>query len=114
MPPGTPPHRVKVEVDAMINQEKGPLPRAQPKVLPRAATLSFTLGLTSLRVCWLPGVNCALAAGAVALGIVGLCQILRARGACGGLDEAVSGVVLGVVVLGLSTFFVSALIAAYR
>ncbi len=98
----------------MINQEKGPLPRAQPRMLPRAAALSFTLGLISLRVCWLPGVNCALATGAVALGVVGLCQVLRAHGACGGIDEAISGIILGVVVLGLSTFFISAIIAAYR
>lgn len=72
------------------------------------------MGLISLRVCWLPGVNCVLAAGSVALGALALGQILRSRGALCGLDEAVSGIVLGVVVLGLSVFFVSAFVAAYR
>jgi hypothetical protein len=104
-----------MEVGTVINQEKGPPRLARgTRIIPRAAVLSFTIGLIALRVCWLPGVNCALAAGAVVLGVVGVCQILRARGACGGLDEAISGLVLGVIVLGLSVFFISALVAAYR
>ena len=105
---------VKVEVGTVINQEKGPPMWAEPRILPRAAALSFTLGLIALRVCWLPGVNCVLAAGAVTLGIVGAWRIMRARGMSAGLDEAVSGIVLGLIVLGLSVFFISALIAAYR
>jgi len=80
----------------------------------RAAGASFTVGLVALRVCWLPGVNCLLAAAAIALGAVAAWQIARSRGALCGVDEAISGVVLGVVVLGLSVFFVSALVAAYR
>jgi len=80
----------------------------------RAAAASFAVGLVALRVCWLPGVNCVLAAVSVALGGVAAWQIVRSRGALCGVDEAVSGIVLGVVVLGLSTFFVSALVAAYR
>ncbi len=112
---GRPPPIVEAEVGAVINHVQRPPMRAgPPRIVPRAAALSFTLGLISLRVCWLPGVNCVLAAGAVAVGIVGLCQVLRGHGVCGGLDEAISGVVLGVVVLGLSTFFISALVAAYR
>ena len=99
----------------MINQGRGPLGPAGPvRTLPRAAALSFTIGLIALRVCWLPGVNCALAAGALVLGVVGLCKIARGHGACGGLEEAITGVVLGVVVLGLSVFFITALVAAYR
>lgn len=84
------------------------------KVLPRAAILSFPLGLLALRVCWLPGVNCALALVAVALGAVGLLQILRGHGRFGGVEEAITGLILGIVVLGLSVFFVSALVVAYR
>jgi hypothetical protein len=80
----------------------------------RAAAASFTVGLVALRVCWLPGVNCVLAAAAITLGAVAAWQITRSRGALCGVDEAISGVVLGVVVLGLSVFFVSALVAAYR
>lgn len=80
----------------------------------RAAAASFTLGLVALRVCWLPGVNCLLAVTSIVLGAVAAWQIARSRGALCGTDEAISGVVLGVVVLGLSVFFVSALVAAYR
>jgi hypothetical protein len=76
--------------------------------------LSFAVGLIALRVCWLPGVNCLLAVAAVALGISGLCQALRHRGEGCGLDEAITGLVLGIIVLGLSTFFTVALVAAYR
>jgi hypothetical protein len=84
------------------------------RVLPKAAVLSFTLGLLALRVCWLPGVNCVLALASVGLGLVGLFKILRGHGTVAGIEEAVTGVVLGIVVLGLSVFFASALIAAYR
>lgn len=80
----------------------------------RAAAASFAVGLVALRVCWLPGVNCVLAAASVVLGGIAAWQIVRSRGALCGVDEAVSGIVLGVIVLGLSTFFVSALVAAYR
>ncbi len=80
----------------------------------RAAATSFAVGLVALRLCWFPGVNCILAVTSIALGVVALWQILRSRGALDGIDEAVSGLVLGVVVLGLSVFFLSALIAAYR
>src|SRR5574341_2668217 len=80
----------------------------------RAAALSFTVGLVALRVCWLPGVNCVLGAAALALGALAFWQILHSRGALCGIDEAVSGIVLGVVVLGLSVFFLSAIIAAWH
>lgn len=80
----------------------------------RAAATSFAVGLVALRLCWFPGVNCILAVTSIVLGAVALWQILHSRGALGGTDEAVSGLVLGVVVLGLSVFFLSALIAAYR
>lgn len=80
----------------------------------RAAAASFAVGLVALRVCWLPGVNCVLAAASIALGGVAAWQILRSRGTMCGMDEAVSGIVLGVVVLGLSVFFVSAIVAAWR
>ena len=80
----------------------------------RAAAASFAVGLVALRVCWLPGVNCVLAAVSIALGGIAAWQIVRSRGAICGVDEAVSGIVLGVVVLGLSVFFVSSLVAAYR
>ncbi len=111
---GGPPPIVKAEVGSVINQEKGPPIRARPRILPQAAALSFTLGLIALRVCWLPGVNCLLALGAVTTGIIAVWRIMRARGMSANLDEAVSGIVLGLIVLGLSAFFVSALIAAYR
>ncbi len=90
---------------------QGP-PGARP--LYRPAALSFTLGLAALRVCWLPGVNCLLAAASLVLGGTALWQIVHSHGRLGGVDEALSGTVLGVVVLGLSTFFISALVAAYR
>lgn len=79
-----------------------------------AAALSFVLGLIALRLCWLPGVNCALALTAVGAGVLGLSRVARSRGGLCGFDEAVSGIVLGVVVLGLSVFFVSALVGAWR
>lgn len=88
------------------------VPQARP--LCRAAAMSFTLGLIALRVCWLPGVNCVLAAAALGLGGVAFWQILRSRGGLCGVDEAISGMVLGVIVLGVSTFFISLLVAAYR
>jgi hypothetical protein len=80
----------------------------------RAAAASFSAGLIALRVSWLPGVNCVLAVAAIALGALAAWQIVHSRGGLCGVDEAVSGVVLGVVVLGLSVFFVSAIIAAWR
>ncbi|HEU5171650.1 MAG TPA: hypothetical protein VFU46_13970 [Gemmatimonadales bacterium] len=80
----------------------------------RAAAVSFAVGLVALRVCWLPGVNCVLALAAIGLGAVAAWQILHSHGRLCGVDEAVSGVVLGVVVLGLSVFFISAIVAAWR
>ena len=80
----------------------------------RAAAASFAVGLVSLRVCWLPGVNVILAAASVALGVFAVWQILHSHGSMRGMDEAVSGLVLGMVVIGLSTFFISALIAGWR
>ncbi len=94
-----------------------PLPgaeRSEARSLCWAAAPSFAVGLVALRLCWLPGVNCILALTAIALGAVALWQIVRSRGALVGMDEAVSGIVLGVVVLGLSVFFLSAIIAAWR
>lgn len=94
-----------------------PLPdteRPEARPLCRAAAPSFAVGLVALRLCWLPGVNCILALTAIGLGAVALWQILRSRRALGGLDEAVSGIVLGVVVLGLSVFFLSAILAAWH
>lgn len=78
------------------------------------AALSFTLGLIALRLCWLPGVNCALALAAVGAGALGCYKVARSRGGIGGFDEAVSGIVLGVIVLGLSVFFISAFVAAWH
>jgi hypothetical protein len=80
----------------------------------RAAGASFAVGLVAMRICWLPGVNCVLAAASITLGAVAAWQIARSHGGLCGVDEAISGMVLGVVVLGLSVFFVSALVAAYR
>jgi len=80
----------------------------------RAAGASFAVGLVAMRVCWLPGVNCLLAVVSIALGSIAAWQIARSHGGLCGVDEAISGVVLGVVVLGLSVFFVSALVAADR
>ncbi|MDQ7842574.1 MAG: hypothetical protein QN141_00585 [Armatimonadota bacterium] len=88
--------------------------RGAAQAVCRAAAASFAVGLLSLRVCWLPGVNVLLAAAAVALGVFACWQILHSHGAMQGMDEAVSGLVLGIVVIGLSTFFITALIAAWR
>lgn len=98
----------------MQHQTTGPPQTAERKgILPRAAGLSFALGLIALRVCWLPGINCVLALAAITLGILGLYRIMKTRGA-EGLDEAVTGIVIGVVVLGLSTLFVAAFMTAWR
>ncbi len=93
---------------------RGALAAPDSRPMCRAAAASFAVGLVALRVCWLPGVNCVLAATAVALGGVAAWQILRSHGTMCGVDEAVSGMVLGVVVLGLSVFFISALLASWR
>ncbi len=85
---------------------------AQP-VCP-AAGLSFTLGLMALRLCWLPGVNLVLALGALGAGTLGCYTIARSRGRLCGFDEAISGMVMAVVVVGLSVFFISALVGAWR
>ena len=90
----------------------GDIKEARP--LCRAAAASFAVSLVALRVCWLPGVNCVLGAASIALGAVAAWQILRSRGTKCGLDEAIAGVVLGVVVMGLSLFFMSALVTAWR
>lgn len=79
-----------------------------------AAARSFAVGLVALRVCWLPGVNVLLALAAIGLGVQAIWEIIHSRRAMGGLDEAISGTTLGVVVLGLSVFFISALTAAWR
>jgi hypothetical protein len=115
MPQPRLPGTVGVEVVSMIrlNAEQPDEARGG-RVLPKAAVLSFTLGMIALRVCWLPGVNCALAVTSVALGVVALFQIFHARGTVAGIEEAITGVVLGIVVLGLSVFFISTLIAAYH
>ncbi|MDQ7850356.1 MAG: hypothetical protein QN152_01445 [Armatimonadota bacterium] len=93
--------------------QPNPAGAADRSVCP-AAALSFALGLMALRLCWLPGVNCALALGAVGAGVLGFLRVVRSRGGLCGLDEAVSGIVLGVIVLGLSVFFVSAFVGAWR
>lgn len=85
-----------------------------PRPICRPAASSFAVGLVALRLCWLPGVNLILAVLALISGVIALWRIMQSRGAMSGLDEAVSGVVLGVVVLGLSVFFLSLLVAAYR
>ncbi|HEU5300251.1 MAG TPA: hypothetical protein VFW08_12215 [bacterium] len=95
-----------------VLQVAGAVQETRP--LCRAAAASFSMGLVALRVCWLPGVNCALAVASLGLGALAAWQILRSRGKMCGLDEAVSGVVLGVVVLGISVFFISAFVAAFR
>lgn len=102
----------KIEVPSPPELIGAETPDSRP--LCRAAASSFAVGLVALRVCWLPGLNLILAVTSLALGIVALWQISRSRSAMRGIDEAVSGVVLGVVVLGLSLFFLSLLIAAYR
>jgi hypothetical protein len=114
MTPPPPACTVRVEVFAMMRHGVGQPPRAHVGALPRASVLSFTLGLLALRVCWLPGDNCLLALAAVTLGLLALAQISHHHDAPGGTEEAVTGVVLGVLVLGLSTFFISALVVAYR
>jgi len=91
----------------------GPTSTAGRPVCPLAG-LSFTLGLIALRLCWMPGVNCALALAAVGAGVLGCYRVARSRGGVGGFDEAVSGIVLGVIVLGLSMFFISAFVAAWH
>lgn len=78
------------------------------------AATSFMLGMMALRLCWLPMVNCGLALAAVVLGLLGLRQIASARGRVAGRSEATAGLVLGLVVLGLSTAFVWALVVAWR
>jgi hypothetical protein len=99
----------------MIRLDAGrPDAAAGGRMLPKAAALSFTLGLLALRVCWLPGVNCVLAAASLTVGTLALVQVLHGHGTLAGMEEALTGVVLGIVVLGLSTFFMTALIAAYR
>lgn len=90
-----------------------PTRAADRPVYPLAA-LSFTLGLIALRLCWMPGVNCALALAAVGAGVLGCYKVARSRGGWCGFDEAVSGIVLGVIVLGLSVFFISAFVAAWH
>lgn len=85
---------------------------ARPSV--RAAAVSFVLGLFALRVCWLPGVNCLLALGSLAFGITAALQILRSRGRLGGMEEAITGIVLGLVVLAVSVFFLILFVAALR
>lgn len=98
----------------MRYQGTGPPPAAsEHRLPPRAAGLSFAIGLIALRVCWLPGINCVLAVAAIGLGIVGLYRIIRSRGT-EGLDEAITGIVMGIVVLGLSTFFIAAVMTAWR
>lgn len=98
----------------MLHHTTGPpRPARESGILPRAAGLSFVLGLIALRVCWLPGINCVLAIAAITLGVLGLYRKLKTRGA-EGLDEAVTGIVMGVVVLVLATFFVAAFMTARR
>ncbi len=91
----------------------GPTRTAGRPVCPLAG-LSFTLGLIALRLCWMPGVNCALALAAVGAGVLGCYRVARSRGGVSGFDEAASGIVLGVIVLGLSMFFISAFVAAWH
>src|SRR3989304_3968480 len=91
----------------------GPTSTAGRPVCPMAG-LSFTLGLIALRLCWMPGVNCALALAAVGAGVLGCYRVARSRGGGGGVDEAGSGLVLRGVVVGLSIFFISAFVAAWH
>lgn len=98
----------------MPQQTHAAILRPQTKTVCQAASRSFAVGLVALRVCWLPGVNCLLALAAITLGAMAIWQILHSQGAMSGLDEAISGTTLGVVVLGLSVFFISALVAAWR
>ncbi|HXF82327.1 MAG TPA: hypothetical protein VNN19_06220 [bacterium] len=80
----------------------------------RAAATSFNAGLVAIRLCWLPGLNLLLATAALAYGVLALWEIGRSRGRMTGLDEAVSGLVLGVLAFGLSVFFLSLLFAGLR
>ena len=106
---------------AAVHGKIGALPRveaadqeapARPAV--KAAALSFVIGLFALRVCWLPGINCALALGALALGVVGALQVARSHGRLGGMEEAMTGIVMGLVVLAISVFFTILLVASLR
>ncbi len=89
-------------------------PQSHPRPVARVAALSFAVGLIALRLCWLPGVNCVLAGAALILGLTSALIIMKSHGALGGVEEAISGIVLGLVVLGLSVFFITAFVAAYR
>lgn len=80
----------------------------------RAAGTSFGAGLVAIRLCWLPGVNCVLAMAALVFGGLAIWEIAHGRGLLTGMDEAVSGIVLGALSLGLSIFFLSLLFAALR
>lgn len=99
---------------ATMSHAGGIKPRTDRRPVCPAAAVSFSLGLVALRLCWMPGVNCALALAALGAGLLGCVKIARSRGGLCGFDEAVSGMVLGVVVLGLSVFFVSAFVAAWH
>ena len=71
---GTPRGYGKGEVVTMMSATSqypgltGPTRTAGRPVCPLAG-LSFTLGLIALRLCWMPGVNCALALAAVGAGV---------------------------------------------
>ncbi len=88
--------------------------RGDGRPVARAAAISFVLGLFALRICWLPGINLLLALGSLGFGIAGALQVAGSRGRLGGMEEAATGIVLGVVVLGLSVFFGILLIASLR
>ncbi|MDR7433883.1 MAG: hypothetical protein QN189_02005 [Armatimonadota bacterium] len=68
------------------------------------ASASFMLGLTALRLCWIPGVNCALALLAIAFGLAGRWQIRHSPTPQTGLSECTGGCILGSIVLGLTGF----------
>lgn len=106
------PEAQRIHVPAPADLIGAETPDLRPMCPPAAS--SFAVGLVALRLCWLPGVNVILATVALILGVIALWRIVQSRGALSGLDEAISGVVLSVVVLGLSTFFLSLIIAAYR
>jgi|GEM_PF-1995658 len=85
--------------------------RAEAEIVPirgptmnSLASASFMLGLTALRLCWIPGVNCALALLAIALGIAGRWQIRHSPVPQTGLSECTGGCILGGIVLGLTGF----------
>lgn len=91
--------------------------QAQPAVVQgpcRAAGTSFGAGLVAIRLCWLPGVNLLMATAALVYGAAAIWEIARSRRMLTGLDEAVSGMVLGALAFGLSVFFLSLLFAALR